>query len=92
MGSSAGQWVWNGTTDTGFSLYQSTTGKDGHSQFADPQYIDLSSTPPNLDVQSTSPAVNTGMNLGSSLVGTVDYAGKLRVNVNGQINIGAYEQ
>ncbi|PYU39536.1 MAG: hypothetical protein DMG54_26565 [Acidobacteria bacterium] len=92
VGSSAGQWVWNGTTDTGFSLYQSTTGKDGHSQFADPQYIDLSSTPPNLDVQSTSPAVNTGMNLGSSLVGTVDYAGKLRVNVNGQINIGAYEQ
>ncbi|PYU60108.1 MAG: hypothetical protein DMG55_11780 [Acidobacteria bacterium] len=92
VGSSAGQWVWNGTTDTGFSLYQSTTGKDGHSQFADPQYIDLSSTPPNLDVQSTSPAVNTGMNLGSSLVGTVDYAGKLRVNVNGQINIPAYEQ
>jgi len=32
------------------------------------------------------------MNLGSSLVGTVDYAGKPRVNVNGQINIGAYEQ
>jgi len=36
--------------------------------------------------------VNAGINLGSSLVGTVDYAGKQRVNVNGQINIGAYEQ
>ena len=92
VGFSSGQWVWNGTTDTGFSSYQSTTGEDGHSQFADPQYINLSSAPPNLNVQSTSPAVNAGINLGSSLVGTADYAGNPRVNVNGQINIGAYEQ
>jgi len=88
----SGQWIWNGATYAGFSSYQSATGKDAHSHFADPQYFDLSSTPPKLDVQSTSPAVNAGINLGSSLVGTVDYAGKQRVNVNGQINIGAYEQ
>jgi hypothetical protein len=92
VGFSSGQWVWNGTTDTGFSSYQSTTGEDGHSQFADPQYINVSSAPPNLNVQSTSPAVNAGINLGSPLVGSVDYAGNPRVNVNGQINIGAYEQ
>lgn len=92
VGPLSGQWIWNGATYAGFSSYQSATGKGAHSHFADPQYFDLSSTPPKLDVQSTSPAVNTGMNLGSSLVGTVDYAGKLRVNVNGQINIGAYEQ
>src|SRR6266566_2446452 len=92
VGPLSGQWIWNGATYAGFSSYQSATGKDAHSHFADPQYFDLSSTPPKLDVQSTSPAVNAGINLGSSLVGTVDYAGKQRVNVNGQINIGAYEQ
>src|SRR6266567_72668 len=84
VGPLSGQWIWNGATYAGFSSYQSATGKGAHSHFADPQYFDLSSTPPKLDVQSTSPAVNAGINLGSSLVGTVDYAGKQRVNVNGQ--------
>jgi len=92
MGSGAGQWVWNGTTYVGFSSYQSATGKDGHSHFADPIYVNLLTTPPNLDVQLTSPAANAGINLGSSVVGTVDYAGNPRANANGQINIGAYEQ
>jgi hypothetical protein len=92
MGSGAGQWVWNGTTYAGFSSYQSATGKDGHSHFADPIYVNFLTAPPNLDVQLTSPAVNAGINLGSSVVGTVDYAGNPRANANGQINIGAYEQ
>ena len=92
VGSSSGTWVWNGTTYTGFSSYQSVTRKDPHSPFADPRYVNLTSTPPNLDVQSGSPALNAGINLGSSVVGTQDYAGNPRVNANGQINIGAYEQ
>jgi hypothetical protein len=65
---------------------------DTHSPFADPLFVNLSSTPPNLDVLSSSPAVNAGTNLGSSVVGILDYAGNQRVNANGQINIGAYEQ
>jgi hypothetical protein len=72
--------------------YQSGTGKDAHSLFADPSYINLLSTPPTLDIPLISPAVNAGINLGSSVVGTLDYAGNPRTNVIGQIDIGAYEQ
>ena len=83
------QWIWNGKTYTGFSKYQSGTGKDAHSHFADPQFLNLKTI--NLDVASGSPAVNTGVVLGSSANGTVDFAGNPRT-VNGQINIGAYQQ
>ena len=48
-------------------------------------------TTPNLDVSSTSPAVGTGVVLGAAVNGTVDFAGNPRT-VNGQINIGAYEE
>jgi hypothetical protein len=65
---------------------------NAHSPFADPQFLNISSTPPNLDVLSSSPAVNAGTNLGSSVVGLLDYAGNPRLNANGQINIGAYEK
>ena len=69
--------------------YQSGAGKDAHSNFANPQFLNL--TTPNLDVASGSPAINTGVVLGSSVNGTVDFAGNPRI-VNGQINIGAYQQ
>jgi hypothetical protein len=63
-------------------------------------------TPANLDLLGTSPAWNAGnSNLGSPagsgyssyensqpFVGLVDFGGNSRVNANGQINIGAYEQ
>jgi hypothetical protein len=83
------QWIWNGKTYTGFAKYQSGAGKDAHSSFANPQFLSL--TTPNLDVGSGSPAINTGVVLGSSVNGTVDFAGNPRI-VNGQINIGAYQQ
>jgi hypothetical protein len=92
VGPLSGQWLWNGATFTGFLSYQSGTGKDAHSLFADPSYINLLSTPPTLDIPLISPAVNAGINLGSSVVGTLDYAGNPRTNVIGQIDIGAYEQ
>jgi hypothetical protein len=46
---------------------------------------------PDLDVTSGSPAINTGIVLGNSVNGIVDFAGNPRT-VNGQINIGAYQQ
>jgi hypothetical protein len=81
--------TWNATTYTGFTTYQTRTGKDGNGKFADPQFANL--TTPDLHVASTSPAVGAGVNLGSSVVGTVDYAGNARVQGSG-IDIGAYEQ
>ena len=83
------QWIWNGKTYTSFAKYQSGTGKDPTGHFANPQFLSL--TTPNLDVSSGSPAINTGVVLGSSVNGTVDIAGNPRI-VNGQINIGAYQQ
>ena len=91
-GAASSLWDWQGKSITGFTAYKTASGMDAHSPFADPQFVNLSSTPPNLDVLSSSPATNAGTNLGSSVVGLLDYAGNTRVNANGQINIGAYEQ
>ncbi len=84
-----------------YSAYQSGSGEDADSPNANPLYIDLSSTPPNLDVASNSPAVNAGGTSltcsvgycnGTTIYGSTDYAGNPRINGSGQINIGAYEQ
>lgn len=91
-GATSSLFDWLGKSITGFANFQSTSGQDAHGKFADPQFVNLISTPPNLDVLSTSPAINAGTNLGSSIVGILDYAGNPRVNANGQINVGAYEQ
>lgn len=91
VGASNGLWVWQGKTYAGYSNYLSGTGLDKHSPpFSNPQFISLGN-PPDLDIQPTSPAVNAGTNLGSQIVGSVDFAGNPRVQ-NGEINIGAYEQ
>jgi hypothetical protein len=92
VGAASSSWDWQGKFITGYSSYQAASGQDANSPFSDPQFLNISSMPPNLDVASTSPAVKAGINLGSSVVGILDYAGNPRVNANGQINIGAYEQ
>jgi hypothetical protein len=91
VGATAATWTWQKKAYTGYSSYLSATGNDSHSPpFSSPDFVSLS-TPPNLDLQSGSPAINAGTNLGASIVGTVDYAGNPRTN-GGAINIGAYEQ
>ena len=100
----------NAKTYTSFASYQSATGEDKNSVFANPDYLTLPSctstvesgppTPltncsptPNFDISTSSPAENTGnASLGSADFGTVDFNGNPRVNSNGQINMGAYEQ
>jgi hypothetical protein len=88
-GASKGTWMWNGTSHTGFAAYQSATGQDPHSLFANPLF--LSTTIPQLQVQPSSTAVNAGNNLGAAVVGTLDFAGNPRVQ-GSNIDIGAYEQ
>jgi hypothetical protein len=92
VGAANSSWDWQGKSITGYTNYRTASSMDVHSPFADPQFVNISSMPPNLDVLSSSPAVNAGTNLGSSVLGLLDYAGNPRVNGNGQINIGAYEQ
>jgi hypothetical protein len=91
-GAASSSWDWQGRFITGYSNYQAASGQDANSPFADPQFDNIATLPPNLDVASTSPAVNEGTNLGSTVVGILDFAGNPRVNASGQINAGAYEQ
>jgi len=85
-----------------YAAYQSGSGQDKNSPNANPLFVSVTSNPPNLDLQSGSPAINTGgtsltcsvgyCGSGTSIYGSVDYAGNPRFNSSGQINIGAYEQ
>ncbi len=86
---SIANFLWNGTNYAGFSSYQSATGKDSHSPYVNPQFLNL--TTPDLQIQPTSPAVNAGIDLGSTVVGTLDFAGNPRLH-GITIDIGAYEQ
>jgi len=91
VGAANGNWVWQNKSYIGYSTYLLKTGNDVHSPpFLDPEFISLV-TPPNLDIESASPAMNAGVNKGASVVGSVDFAGNPRIQ-HGAINIGAYEQ
>ena len=83
-------WTWNGTSHTGFAAWQSSTGNDAHSSYADPLFVSL--VTPDLHVSSSSPAVNTGnTSLGPTAFGTLDLAGNARVQ-GSYVDKGAYEQ
>lgn len=83
---------WQSKDLVGFATYQSKSGQDAHSMFADPQFVNPSATPPNLDIGASSPAINLGENLGPDVVGVLDFNGNPRVNADGQVNSGAFEQ
>jgi hypothetical protein len=83
---------WQGKSLIGFSAYTAASGQEAHSQFADPLYVNITTSPYNFDLASGSPGINAGTNLGVNTVGVFDYAGNARVNGSGQINVGAYEQ
>jgi hypothetical protein len=82
-----------------YAAYQSGAGEDADSPNANPDFISAGT---NFDLQSGSPAINTGSTSltcsvgycgsSSSIYGSTDYAGNPRINSSGQINIGAYEQ
>jgi uncharacterized protein DUF1565 len=83
---------WQSKSLTGFPAYRTASGQEAHSQFADPLYVNITTTPYNFDLASGSPALNAGTNLDVNTVGVLDYAGNPRVNGSGLINAGAYEQ
>ncbi len=89
VAASSAEFLWNGSDYSSFSAFQTATGKDGHSRYLDPMFLSLAS--PNLKVAATSPAVGFGINLGSAIVGSDDFAGNPRVQ-GSAIDIGAFEQ
>jgi len=93
---SAGAQTTTGQTSTSglsfdYNLYNGGVSpfSESHSLNVNPQFVTPTAIPPNLDTQSGSPARGAGTNLGSAVVGTLDYAGNPRVQ--GSIDIGAYE-
>ena len=92
VGAAGSLWNWQSKAITGYTNYQAASAQDAHSPFANPQFDNIATLPPNLDVMSTSPAINAGTNLGVNTVGLLDFSGNPRVNPSGQINSGAYEQ
>lgn len=95
VGSTHARWNWLAKMYTGYSTYLTKTGNDSHSPpFSNPLFNRTStrtSTPPNLHVKPWSPAINAGTNLGTSVVGAVDFTGNPRAP-SGAVNLGAYEQ
>jgi hypothetical protein len=90
LASSSANFLWDGANEAGFPKYQTASKQDAHSSYTNPDYLSVA-TPPNLGIQATSPAVGAGTNLGSSIVGTLDYAGNPRLP-GATIDIGAYQQ
>lgn len=90
IGALKAKFVWQKTRYAGFTNYRKGSDEDGHSLFADPQFISLG-TPPNLDIARTSPAIGAGDVLDKAIVGSNDFLGDARTR-NGMIDIGAYER
>ena len=95
--------TWGGNSSyLAYAVYQTKTGEDKNSPNANPLYINVTTNPLNLDLQAGSPAINAGSTAltcsvgycgsSKSIYGYVDYAGNPRINGDGQINIGAYEE
>ena len=85
-GGTNGTWIWKNVTYTTFAAYQSGSGNDTNGLVgSDPLLV--STTTPDLHLQSTSPAIDRGQNLVES--GTLDIDGQNRIqNI---IELGADE-
>jgi len=88
-GPSAVKWSFNGKDYSSFKSYVKATGNDSHSIFANPQFINPAKR--NFHLQSGSPAIGKGVNLGPPIVGIKDLDGAPRCR-NEKINIGCYEK
>ena len=86
---SALSWNWNGNSYGTLADFVTGSGNDHQSQYADPQFVNV--TAGNFRTSATSPAVDHGLNLGSAVFGTLDFAGNARVQGKG-VDIGAYER
>ncbi|HEB62234.1 MAG TPA: hypothetical protein ENI82_03685, partial [Bacteroidetes bacterium] len=62
VGTNDVEFEWQNSSYQGFANWQSGTGQDANSIFDNPDFIDISSFPPDLHLTSTSPAIEAGSN------------------------------
>ena len=83
----AAKWIWNGTEYTDFAAWKTACGGDAGSSFGiDP--LLLSTSLPDLHIQTSSPAKNTGVVISAAINGSLDIDGNTRI-VNNKISKGA---
>ena len=85
---STSEFTWEGTTYASFGLYQSGTGQDGSSTFADPQLQNPAAA--DFHVPSSSPAVDAGDPGYQAAPGETDLDGQARI-FGGRVDVGADE-
>ena len=89
-GGTSGTWIWKNVTYTTFAAYQTASGNDATSLIGlDPLFVNP--TAGDLHINTGSPAINAGINLTSSQMGTLDIDGNARI-INGTVDIGADEK
>ncbi len=75
-GGTNGTWIWKNVTYSNFAAYQSGSGNDAQGLIGqDPLFVSISA--PNLHLQNSSPAINSGQNLVEA--GSVDIDGDARI-------------
>jgi hypothetical protein len=88
-GADNAQWEWVHKTYSSFTGYQTATGNDAKSGFADPQFVDPAAF--DFALSAGSPALDTGVLLPLSSIGLFDFAGNPRRTAQGEIDRGAYQ-
>ena len=87
----AGQasWTWKDVEYTSLAAWRSGSGQDANGLFANPLFLNPAGF--DLRVATGSPAINSGADPGGGIVGTLDFAGLLRIQ-GAAIDIGAHER
>ena len=88
-GSGNPQWSWNNQAATSLAQWQSATGQDAHSQFANPEFVQTGVSP-DLHLQAGSPAIDAGNPSFQPAAGELDIDGNPRVK-GVAVDIGAEE-
>ncbi len=87
-GANNSTWQWLGKSYSTFASYQTKTGNDKQSRFANPNFVDAQQL--NFQLAAGSPALKAGVLLPLSSIGVFDFAGKFRTT-SGKIDQGAYQ-